>query len=566
MTVRPPVARLLVLLTSGTFLLVTRVAAQETPAGEPALAPASALTTPGAGLVRAHLRFLSADLLMGRAPGTPGAQVAAHYIAAQFEALGLEPGGPTGSYFQPVRLLGVTPEVSLVLGIRRQTTALEHGRDFVAWPERPDSALSVDGEIVFVGYGIQAAEWDWDDYKGTPLAGKILLMLVNDPGLTDASRFNGRTLTYYGRWTYKLEQAARMGAVGAILIHTDKTATYPWSVVRNSWTGEQIMLDRRVVESLQFGAWMTADAARRILAETGRDFEALVRRAQQRQFRPIGLGAHAVVRLRSRIRQIEGANVVGRLDGADPDRRHEAVVLTAHYDHLGVGLPVDGDSIYNGAEDNASGVAALLAAAAGFSRAGTQPGRTLLFIATTAEEAGLLGAEAYVTEPIMPLEQTVAVLNIDRANLRGATHDAVALGSERSTLGQHFRRAAAQEGLEASRDPNPGAGQFYRSDHFPFARAGVPVLAFQAGAQFADRPPDWGAEQEARYTQERYHQPSDEFREDFAYEGALQQVRLLIRLGWSLAAGSEFPEWHPDSEYRSAGERLRLRRARSPDR
>lgn len=545
-----------------TWVATASPAAAQRPAPNAPAALDQALAYPTADLIRAHLAFLADDVLEGRAPGTRGGHLAARYIAAQFAAAGLEPGAPNASYFQPVPLIGVTPTPSAVVGIGRQTVALEHGREFVAWPIAGDSAVAVDAELVFVGYGIQATEWDWDDFKGQSVTGRILVMLVNDPGLTDASRFEGRKLTYYGHWTYKLEQAARLGAVGAILIHSDEGATYRWNAVRSSWTGEQLIPADGAPPTLRFGAWITEDAAARLTDATGRDFSALRRRAQQPSFRPVSLGAHAVVHIRSTVRRFEGQNVIARLPGADTVGRNDAVIFTAHYDHLGIGRPVDGDSIYNGAEDNASGVATMLAAAAGFGRATTRPRRTLLFLATTAKESGLLGAESYASGPVMPLERTVAVVNLDRANLRGMALDAVALGSDRSDLGASFAQAARDEGLTTAPDPNPRAGSFFRSDHFPFARSGVPVLSLRVPSRFANRPVGWADEQEAQFLASRYHQPSDEYRSAFDFTGAVQQARLLIRLGWLLGDSDQFPAWNPDAEFRVAGERLRRLRRR----
>jgi Zn-dependent M28 family amino/carboxypeptidase len=542
-------------------LASARAAAQQ-PAQVATTALGRALAAPTDEMARAHLRFLSDDLLEGRAPGTPGGDLAARYIASQFELLGLAPGAADGSYFQPVDLVGMTPEPSLVLGAGAHTSSIDFLTEFVAWPARPEESMTVDGDVVFVGYGIEAPEWNWDDYKSTSMTGKILLMLVNDPGFTDSSRFNGRALTYYGRWTYKLEQAARLGAIGAILIHTDESATYPWSVIRNSWSGEQIQLDRPVQESLRFGAWMTEEAAREMLAAGGRDYDLLVRRAQRPEFRPIPLDAHAVVHIRSEIRRMRSVNVVARAPGGDAERAREAVVITAHYDHLGVGIPVDGDSIYNGALDNASGVAALLAVGAGLAVSGPSPRRAIVLVATTAEESGLLGAQAYTRAPPVPLEHTAAAINIDRANLWGVANDAVALGAERSEILTYVDRAWVSEGVERAPDPSPHAGHFYRSDHLAFARAGIPVVSLRAGSSFANRPPDWGVEREGEYVARHYHQPSDEFRDDFEYAGLLQQVRLLLRLAWELAATSDYPAWGRDSEFRPAGEQLRLKRLR----
>jgi Zn-dependent M28 family amino/carboxypeptidase len=332
--------------------------------------------------------------------------------------------------------------------------------------------------------------------------------------------------------------------------------------VRNSWSGEQIQLDQPVQESLRFGAWMTQEAAREMLAAGARDYDLLVRRAQRPEFRPIPLDAHAVVHIRSELRRMRSVNVVARVPGGDPERGREAVVITAHYDHLGVGIPVDGDSIYNGALDNASGVTALLAVGAGLAASGPPPRRSIVLVATTAEESGLLGAQAYTQAPAVPLEHTAASVNVDRANLWGVTTDAVALGAERSEILTYVDRAWASEGIDRAPDPSPHAGHFYRSDHLAFARAGIPVVSLRAGSSFANRPPDWGVEREGEFVSQHYHQPSDEFRDDFEYEGLLQQVRLLLRLAWELAATTDFPAWHRDSEFRPAGEQLRLRRLR----
>jgi len=525
-----------------------------------------ALAVPTDVMLGAHLRFLSNDVLRGRAPGTAGADVAAAYIATQFELMGLEPAAPDGSFFQPVQMLGVTSDPSIVVGVRRTTTTLRYLEDFVAWSEQPSPSMTVDGDLVFVGYGVRAPGWGWDDYKGTSLRGKILLVLMNEPGQSDSTRFDGDALTYYGWWNYKLEQAAREGAVGVIIIHSDSSATLPWSAVRSTWSGEQVRPDRQTMETLRFGAWITEEAARDVVAATGRDFDLLERRAQMSEFRPIPLDAHVVLRLRSSVRRIQSSNVIARIPGRDSLRAREAVILSAHYDHLGVRYPVDGDSVYNGTLDNASGVSALLAAAAGFAEAAAQPDRSVVFLATTAGESGFLGAEAYVADPAMPLERTAAVINVDRLNLLGATRDVVALGAERSDLLAYFRSAALAQALEPAADPNPAAGRFYRSDHLVFARAGVPVLSLVSGSAFLGREPGWGLDEELGYLAARYHQPGDEFSEEFDYTGALQQVRLLMRLTWDLAGTNDFPSWNRDSEYRPAGEQLRLRRLRSPAR
>ncbi len=522
--------------------LARPAAAQRRAAGEPSLPPINTRA------IDAHLRFLADDLLEGRAPATRGGRLAAKYVAAAFQALGLEPGGPSGSYYQPVALVGMTPQPTLAWGKGSDTATPRYRDDFVAWAERPEEHIAVDGDVVFVGYGTRAPEWQWDDYKGVPLRGKVLLMLVNDPGLQDSTIFNGKALTYYGRWTYKLEEAARQGALGALLVHTTESATYPWEVVRGSWSVEQFMPDRVRAQGLAFAGWVQHDVAQRALAQVGLDLDSLTRAAARRDFRPVATGIHTAVEITSALRHVESDNVVGKLPGSDPRLGPEAVLFTAHWDHKGIGPAVNGDSIYNGAEDNASGVAAMLAAAQALVEVTPRPRRSVLFIATTAEESGLLGSEAYVQAPLVPLERTAAVLNLDVTNVRGATRDIDALGIERSTLGDAFRAAARAESLAVRHLPDV-RGSFYRSDHFPFARAGVPALSFKSGLDFVDRPQDWGKQQEDEYNTHRYHQPSDEYSPTFRYDGMAQQLRVAVRVAVAVANALQLPRWLPASEF-----------------
>jgi Zn-dependent M28 family amino/carboxypeptidase len=495
----------------------------------------------------AHLRFLASDLLEGRAPATRGGRLAAEYIATQFRALGLEPAGVNGTYFQPVALVGMTPQPTLSWGKPGQLDSLSFRDQFVAWGERPEADIAADGEVVFVGYGIRAPEWQWDDYKGTELRGKILLMLVNDPGLVDTTVFLGKILTYYGRWTYKLEEAARQGAAGAVLIHTTESATYPWEVVRGSWTVEQFKLDQPQDPSLAFAGWVTEASARAALAKAGLNLDSLTRSAARRDFRPVSTGLRASARVHSALRRVESENVVARLPGRDPRRAAQAVLITSHWDHKGIGPVIRGDSIYNGAEDNASGIAATLAAAKAMVQL-PRPARSILFVSTTAEESGLLGSEAYVQKPLIPLAQTAAVLNIDVTNVRGATRDIGARGGDRSSLGPVFETAARAESLGVESEPDV-RGSFFRSDHFPFARAGVPALSIYAGDDFIGRAKGWGEEQENIYNQQRYHQPSDEYQPTFRYAGMAQEVRVTVRVARAIANDPGMPRWLPSSEF-----------------
>jgi Zn-dependent M28 family amino/carboxypeptidase len=498
--------------------------------------------------IDAHLRFLASDLLEGRAPATRGGQLATAYIAAQFQALGLEPAGEKGSYFQPVALVGMTPQPSLVWGkTGTPSDTLAYRDDFVAWAERPEADISADGEVVFVGYGISAPEWQWDDYKGMDLKGKVLLMLVNDPGLVDSTVFLGKILTYYGRWTYKLEEAARQGAAGAILVHTTESATYPWDVVRGSWSVEQFKLDQPHAPSIAFAGWVTAGRAQAALAKAGLNLDSLSRAAARREFRPVPTGIQASVRVRSALRRVRSENVAARLPGRDPQLARQAVLITAHWDHKGIGPVVRSDSIYNGAEDNATGIAAILAAAKTLSQL-PRTARSIVFVATTAEESGLLGSESYVQQPLIPLAQTAAVLNLDVTNVRGATRDIGALGMDRSTLGPVFETAARAEGLTVESQPDV-RGSFFRSDHFPFARAGVPALSIKPGVDFVGRPKSWGEEQENLYNQQRYHQPSDEYQPSFRYDGMAQQIRVTVRTAQAIANTPEMPRWLRSAEF-----------------
>ena len=496
----------------------------------------------------AHLRFLASDLLEGRAPATRGGQLATAYIAAQFQALGLEPAGANGSYFQPVALVGMTPQPTLGWGKPgTPPDTLAYRDQFVAWAERPEADIAADGEVVFVGYGIRAPEWQWDDYKGTDLHGKVLLMLVNDPGIVDSTVFLGKVLTYYGRWTYKLEEAARQGAAGAILVHTTESATYPWAVVRGSWSVEQFKLDQPRSPSIAFAAWVTDGSARDALAKAGLNLDSLSRAAARRDFRPVPTGIQAGVRVHSALRHVQSENVAARLPGQDKQLAGEAVLITAHWDHKGIGPVVNGDSIYNGAEDNASGVAAMLGVAEALTHL-PRTARSIMFVATTAEESGLLGSEGYVQRPLLPLARTAAVLNLDVTNVRGATRDIGGRGGDRSTLGPVFAAAARLESLTVDSEPDL-RGAFFRSDHFPFARAGVPALSIFAGDNFVGRPKSWGKEQEDLYNEQRYHQPSDEYQPSFRYDGMAQEVRVTVRTAQAVANNRTRPTWLPSSEF-----------------
>ncbi len=501
---------------------------------------------------QAHLEFLADDALEGRAPATRGGELAAKYVAAQFRRLGLEPAGDSGTYFHNVPIIALTPDPTMAITGSTPAT-LGFRDDFVLWSMRNEPAVTTSAGAVFAGYGIVAPEWGWNDYAGLDVKGKIVFVLVNDPGLHNPAIFRGRILTYYGRWTYKIEEAARQGAAGIVMIHTTESATYPWSTVTGSWTGEQVRLEEPAT-SLVVAGWIRDESAATIFKAGGADLAQLMSKAGVKGFRPVPLNFGVQASVRSAIRRSATSNVVGRLKG----RGHLAtdqILIGGHYDHLGVRTPVQGDSIYNGAEDNASGTAAVLAAAEAFVRSGVEPQRSILFMAFGAEESGLLGSAAYAQRPTVPLKSIAAVLNMDVMNLYGRTRDISALGMDQSSIGGVFTTASMAEGLHVSVDSSSLIrGSFFRSDHFPFARAGVPSLSLESGHEYEGRPDGWGEEQQAEYNEHRYHQPQDEILSWFTMDGAVQQIRVILRTALALANAPTQPTWSPTSEFKAAGD------------
>jgi Zn-dependent M28 family amino/carboxypeptidase len=541
--------RVAILLASCFALAPPSLHSQQQTAGSAGAAVARAVDS---NVMRAHLGFLADDALEGRRPGTRGGELAAKYIAAQFERLGLEPAGDSGTYFHRVPIITLAPEPTVRItgsGARE----LAYRKDYVLWSMRNEPSVQVSGDLVFVGYGIVAPEYQWDDYQGVDVKNKIVVVLVNDPGLRDSTIFRGRILTYYGRWTYKIEEAQRQGAAGILLVHTTESATYPWSTVQSSWTGPQVRIEQPPT-SLVIAGWLSQDAATRLFSQGGQNLDSLSAQAARRGFHavPLKLGLDASVR--SAISRSTTSNVLGRWKGRGALSK-EAVLIGGHYDHFGVGAPVAGDSIYNGALDNASGTAAVLTAAEAFARSGVRPGRSLVFIAFTAEEAGLLGSQALVARPAIPLNRVAAILNMDVMNLYGATRDVSALGTDQSTLGAVFARAASAEGLKVSNNQDALVrGSYFRSDHFPFAKAGVPGTSIENGKDFIGQPADYGTRMEEEYTEKHYHQPSDEVLPSFKYAGALQQLRVIVRTAVAVADAQQQPTWNRTSEFRQAGE------------
>jgi Zn-dependent M28 family amino/carboxypeptidase len=507
--------------------------------------------------LRAHLEFLADDALEGRRPGTRGGELAARYIATEFQRMGLEPAGDSGTYYHRVPIITLTPHPAVKV-LASSPEPLTYREDYVLWSIRNDSMVSAKGDLVFVGYGIVAPENDWNDYEGTDVKNKIVVALVNDPGLRDSTIFRGSILTYYGRWTYKIEEARRQGAAGILLVHTTESATYPWTTVQSSWTGPQVRIEEPP-SSLLVAGWLSENAATRLMKAGGQDLAGLMDKAARHGFRavPLGMGLEATVR--SEIARSSTSNVLGRYPGHGALAR-EVVMIGGHYDHFGIATPVNGDSIYNGAEDNASGTAAVLAAAEAFTRSGARTGRSIVFAAFTAEESGLLGSQAFVAKPTIPLSRIAAILNLDVMNLYGRTRDVSALGLDQSSLGAVFQKAAAAEGLRVSVNRDALLkGSYFRSDHFPFARAGVPGTSMENGESFVGQPADYAEKKKAEYVAKRYHQPSDEILPSFTYNGALQQLRVIVRTAVSVANAPRQPVWNKTSEFREAVERRKER-------
>jgi Zn-dependent M28 family amino/carboxypeptidase len=529
------------------------LSAQTGPTATPGTLAARALD---ANVLRAHLEFLADDALEGRAPGTRGGAVAAKYIATQFERLGLEPAGDSGTYFQRVPIITLTPEPTLAVA---GAAPLAWKTDYVMWSMRNDSLVDVKGDAVFVGYGIVAPEQGWNDYAGLDVKGKIVIALVNDPGLRDSTIFRGRILTYYGRWTYKIEEARRQGAAGILMVHTTESATYPWTTVLSGWVGPQVRLETPP-SPLMVAGWLHQDAATRLFKQGGQDLQALSEAAAHPGFKAVPLKLQLQGTVRSAIRRSETENVLGRWPGRGP-LAHEAVLIGGHYDHFGIGAPVDGDSIYNGAQDNASGTAGVLATAEAFFRSGVRTSRSLVFVGFAAEESGLLGSQALATRPPFPLRDMAAILNLDVLNLYGRTRDFSALGLDQSSLGRAIGQAAAAEGLKVTTNEEALIrGAFFRSDHFSLARAGVPGTSLESGSDFVGKPAGWGKEQQDLYIAKRYHQPSDEILPWFTYDGAMQQLRVTIRTAVLVSNAPTQPTWNATSEFRQAGEARRAAR------
>jgi Zn-dependent M28 family amino/carboxypeptidase len=504
--------------------------------------------------IRAHVRFLAHDLLEGRGTGQRGGDLAAEYLAAQFALYGLKPAGDNGGYFQKVPLVGVTtlPDTTLaIVPERGEVMKLKMGDDFVTTDETLTKSAEVDAQIVFAGYGIDAPEYQWNDYKGADLKGKVLLLLVSEPPSQDEKFFKGRALTYYGRWTYKFEQAARQGAVAVILIHKTDMASYGWDVVRNSWSGEKSYL-RTDAPRLHSAGWVQLEVARKAVAAAGLNLDELMEKAKSRDFRPIPLPLRLRAHMESQVRPVQSSNVVAMLPGSAPKLRGQAVLYTAHYDHLGIRAGQAGDNIYNGAADNATGCGILLELARAFASAPQKPRRSILFAAVTAEEQGLRGSEYLGQKPPLPARDIMLDLNFDDVAPLGDPQETEVVGSERTTFYPVVAATARQFGLAIRPDSNPEAGYYYRSDHFSLARVGIPAFSVNEGEKFKGHPAEWGAQQAKLYTEKHYHQPSDEYRPEMDFTGDAKLARFGFALGWKAASQPGRIAWRPGDEFEAA--------------
>jgi Zn-dependent M28 family amino/carboxypeptidase len=537
-------------------------------AGAQLSSPVAAQPSVIAGLKRidareidAHLRFLSSDLLEGRAPATRGGRLAAEYIASQLQTFGVEPG-VNGSYFQevPIDVVKSNPATISVVASGKANANLKFTDDVVVWAGGAASSSEAHGELVFVGYGVKAPEYRWDDFKGADLKGKILLVLVNDPPApaSEPSLFGGKAMTYYGRWTYKYEEAERQGAAGMLVVHTTDAAGYPWQVVVGSNSTEHRILPRdpKLPPPIAVRGWITDPAATALLAQAGINLADLRKQAESRDFKPVSTGITIDARFTNSMQRMKSENVIGVVRGTDPRLRNEYVTYSAHWDHLGIGPVVNGDSIYNGASDNASGVADILAVAHSLAQS-PRTRRSNIFLFVTAEESGLLGSQYFGEHPTVPAANIIANLNVDGGNILGKVRDLTVLGATKSSLGPSLASLVRPYGMRLSPEAHPERGLFYRSDHFSLAKAGIPAISIGRGTDFIGRTPEWGKQQDEDYTSHRYHQPSDEYKPDFDLSGAVQLSEIVERFGVSLANAPAVPTWNSDAEFKAMRDKQR---------
>jgi Zn-dependent M28 family amino/carboxypeptidase len=509
-----------------------------------------------------HTKALSADEYEGRGPGTKGEELSVKYLTEQYQRMGLKPGNPDGTYVQQVPLVGFAgvPTASFTVGEKQLKPAFP--QDYVAVSRRfvPESKVE-NSDMVFVGYGVVAPEYGWDDYKGLDVRGKTIVMLINDPQVPDPGNpsnlddkmFKGKAMTYYGRWTYKYEIASEKGAAAAVIIHETAPAGYPYEVVSGSWSRENFDIQKpdKNMGRVAVESWITSDLAKELFTAGGHDFDELKKAALSKDFKPVALDAKANMTVKNTIREINSNNVIGKLEGADPTLKNEYVIYTAHWDHLGRDPKLAGDQIFNGALDNASGTAAMLEIAEAFTKLATPPKRSILFLAVTAEEKGLLGAKYYAENPLYPLNKTLANINMDGVNQWGRTTDITMVGDDNSTLIDLLREAAAAQRREVKPDPESEKGFYYRSDHFEFAKQGVPALYTDSGVNYEGKDAEFSKQKRDEYTSKDYHKVSDEIKPDWDLTGAVDDAQLLTMIGYRVAQGEKYPEWKAGSEFRA---------------
>jgi Zn-dependent M28 family amino/carboxypeptidase len=508
--------------------------------------------------IRAHVKFLASDLLEGRGVGTRGGELATEYIASQLALAGAKPAGDNGTYFQRVPLAGVEPQPDSKLEAesKGRVAAFKWLDDFVGNTLDQKTLNEFDVEAVFVGHGITAPEFQWDDYKGVDVRGKIVVLFTNEPPSDDPKFFGGKALTYYGRWSYKYEQALRKGALGCIIVHTDGTAGYGWDVVRNSWSKEDAQVKLAPGQrDLAIAGWVTREAGGRLFGLAGKTVDEMLKAADTRGFKASALNLRLRGRMQAKVRSIESANVAGIFTGTDPQLKSEAVVFSAHWDHLGIGLPVNGDSIYNGAVDNASGCAIVLEIARAWGALAHKPRRSALFLWVTAEESGLRGSEYYASHPLIAPGKTALGLNFDAFYPFGRTSDVVVEGSERTTAYPLVEEAARRYGLRIKPDAHPEQGHFYRSDHFSFAKVGIPAFSINMGSDYAGKQAGFGQKQFEEFNTKNYHQPSDEYKDSWDMSGMEQMAQFGYTLGLNAANTEMMPTWKKGDEFLSAREK-----------
>jgi Zn-dependent M28 family amino/carboxypeptidase len=509
-----------------------------------------------------HIKALSSDEYEGRGPGTRGEELTVKYITDEFKRIGLKPGNPDGTFVQKVPLAGFRAEPEATLRAGDKEMKLENLKDYVAVTRRYVPQVDVnDSDVVFVGYGVTAPEYGWDDYKGVDVKGKTIVMLINDPAVPsasnpnelDANAFKGKAMTYYGRWTYKYEEATRRGAAAAIIVHETGPAGYPFEVVSGSWGRENfdIVSPDKNVGRVGVESWITLDRAKELFAAGGQDFDALKRAAVTKEFKPVALNAKATFHIKNTLRTIDSQNVVAMLEGSDAALKNEYVVYSAHWDHLGRDEKAQGDGIYNGAIDNASGIAQVLEIAEAFTKLPARPKRSLVFLMVTAEEKGLLGAKYYAEHPLYPPSKTLANVNIDGANQWGRTRDITIVGDGNTTIDDVARQVAAMQGRTVKPDPEPEKGFYYRSDHFEFAKIGVPAFYADTGTDYVGKSPEFSQQKREEYTSRDYHKPTDEVKPDWDLSGAVEDAQLLLTIGHTILQADRYPEWKPGTEFKA---------------